>query len=34
MNRQLHEMTEADMLSKNYGAKQSLLTVISNVENG
>ena len=34
MYRQLHEITEADMVTKNYGAKQSLLTVMSYVENG
>jgi hypothetical protein len=34
MYRQLHEITEADMFTKNYGAKQALLTVKSDVENG
>jgi hypothetical protein len=34
MYRQIHETAVADMLTKNYGAKQSLLTVMSDVENG
>jgi hypothetical protein len=34
MYRQLHESAEADMFTKNYGAKQLLLAVVSDVENG
>ena len=34
MYRQLHKITEADMFTNNYGAKQSPLTVMSDVENG
>jgi hypothetical protein len=34
MYQELHEITEADRFTKNYGAKQLLLTVVSDVENG